>query len=158
MTSAASPARSAGFWLYWFGPPIALMAFIFWLGTDRASASQTRSALETLLARWWPQLLLSLSAEALATLNVAVRKLGHFSGYGLLCLLDARALRGLRGTVSQNLLLQAWAAATVWAAVDEFHQSFSATRGATPMDVLLDSIGAGFGLLLYLLWLRRRAS
>ena len=157
MTSA-SPARSPGFWLYWFGPPVCLMAFIFWLGTDRASATQTRSALETLLARWWPQLLQSLSAEALATLNVTVRKLGHFSGYGLLCLLDARALRGLRGTVSRNLLLQAWAAATVWAAVDEFHQSFSATRGATPMDVLLDSVGAGFGLLLYLLWLRRRAS
>ena len=35
----------------------------------------------------------------------------------------------------------------VVAATDEFHQTFVASRGALPMDVLIDSIGAILGLL-----------
>jgi VanZ family protein len=133
------------------------MGFIFWLGSDRGSASHTHSLLETLLARWWPQLLAQLPAAALETTNVVIRKLGHFSGYGLLCLLDARALRGPRGILSRRLLLLAWAAAVCWATVDEIHQSFSASRGASATDVLLDSMGAAFGLLVYHFWLHRKS-
>jgi VanZ family protein len=129
------------------------MVIIFWLGTDRASASETRSLLERVLERWSPELLHRLSPEALVTANVMIRKTGHFSGYGLLGLLDARAARAWRGTTSRGVLLGAWAAAATWAAVDEFHQSFSASRGSSFEDVLLDSAGAAVAILLYQLWL-----
>jgi VanZ family protein len=143
-------------WLYWLGPPLLLMAFIFWLGTDRASATQTRSLLERLLDRWWPDLLTRLSPDALVTANVALRKTGHFSGYALLGLLNARALRWLRGMIGPGVLFAAWTTATSWAAVDEFHQSFSRSRGASPQDVLLDSAGAALAIFLYQLCLSRK--
>jgi VanZ family protein len=44
-----------------------------------------------------------------------------------------------------------------WATVDEIHQSFSASRGASATDVLLDSMGAAFGLLVYHFWLHRKS-
>lgn len=157
MSFAPAPfRRSPAHWLYWLGPPLLLMAFIFWLGTDRASAAETRSLLERLLERWWPDLLSRLAPEALITANVALRKTGHFSGYALLGLLDARALRRLRGTMGPGVLFAAWAAATAWAAVDEFHQSFSRSRGASPGDVLLDSAGAALAIFLYQLCLSRK--
>jgi VanZ family protein len=140
--------------LYWTAPPLLLMAFIYWLGNDRASASETRSALSVLLSAWWPDL----SADALALINVVIRKLGHFTGYGLLGLMDARCFRGLRGTLPRTGCLTAWGAAVVWAAVDEFHQSFSASRGATVEDVILDAAGAAAGIFCYWLWLSTRPS
>lgn len=147
--------RSPTFWLSHVGPPLLLMAFIFWLGTDRASASETRSLLERLLERSWPGLLQRLSPDTLVTINVIIRKSGHFSGYGLLGMLDARAARAWRGTTTRSVLFRGWAAAAAWAAVDEFHQSFSASRGSSFEDVLLDSAGAAVAIFLYHLWLSR---
>lgn len=145
-------ARTPLQWLYWLGPPLLLMSLIFWLGTDRASATQTRTLLERLLEQFWPELLARLSPEALVNANVVLRKTGHFSGYGLLGVLDARAARWLRGTLNQRTLLAAWAAAAAWASVDEYHQSFSASRGSSFEDVLLDSAGAALAIFLYQLW------
>jgi VanZ family protein len=132
------------------------MAAIFLMGTDRASADETRS----LLARWleWiaPTFYRELSVEALYAINQCIRKALHFLSYGLLGVLDARALREHRGTLNRPIAFQGWAAATAWAAVDEFHQSFSPTRGASIEDVLLDSCGAASAVTLYYLWLNRR--
>lgn len=136
-------------------PPLLLMTFIYWLGTDRASASETHSLLERLLAQW-PALFERFGTEALTLLNVGVRKLGHFAGYALLGLLNARCFRGLRGKLSASGCLAAWAAATGWAAVDEWHQSFSQSRGGSAYDVLLDAAGTAAGILIYLLCLRFR--
>lgn len=160
MTSPTPPLsrRCPLQWAIFVGPPLALMAFIFWLGSDRGSATETRSLLERLLSVVWPDLLHRLPAEALATANVIIRKTGHFSGYGLLGFLNARAARWLCGTSSRGALLGAWAVTATWAAVDEFHQSFSASRGATFEDVLLDSAGAATVIFLYRLWLTRKPS
>jgi VanZ family protein len=155
MMSSPSPRVGPGALLHLAGPPLLLMAFIFWLGTDRGSASQTQSLIERLLSPW-PGLLERLGTETLTLVNVGVRKLGHFTGYGLLGLLNARCLRGLCGTLSTSSRFTAWGAATGWAAVDEWRQSFSASRGGSPYDVILDSAGAAAGILLYLLCLRHR--
>lgn len=151
-----SPRPISWHWLYWLGPPILLMALIYYMGTDRASAAETRSLLERLLERGWPELLHRLSPDTLASANVVLRKTGHFSGYGLLGILNARAARWLRGAPTRTVWLGAWAATAAWAAVDEYHQSFSASRGASFEDVLLDSAGAAFAIFLYQLWLSRK--
>jgi VanZ family protein len=143
--------------LFWLGPPLVLMGVIFYMGTDVAAADRTHSLLETLLRRCWPALLAHLTAGALGELNGAFRKTGHFLGYALLGLLDARALRGLREGLTPRDGALACAAATLWAAVDEFHQLFSPKRTSSVWDVALDALGAATGIFLYWLWMRRTA-
>src|SRR5438128_6107584 len=88
--------RTASFWLLSVAPPLVLMGLIFWLGTDRASAAQTRSMLEWVLQSLLPSLSHRLGPGALAVLNMALRKLGHFTGYAVLGILNARPLMDAR--------------------------------------------------------------
>ena len=55
------------------------------------------------------------------------------------------------------LCVNAWIVCVLVAAGDEFHQSFVESRGASPWDVMIDSAGAIFGLLIYSGWTRRKA-
>jgi VanZ family protein len=51
--------------------------------------------------------------------------------------------------------LTAWLIAAAYSCLDEFHQSFVASRTASPWDSLLDSTGALLALLaLYLIYRR----
>lgn len=148
-------------YLFWLGPPLLLMGFIYWLGADHGSSNVTRGFLAEAIRLLFPGLYARLSPEALHTLNFLVRKGGHVTGYALLGLLDARAVRGvgqLRGApLGPGVAAPgAWAAAVLWAAVDEYHQSFSASRGGSSWDVVLDSAGAAAGVGIYLLWTLRR--
>ena len=51
---------------------------------------------------------------------------------------------------SWYLACWAWGIATVYAMTDEFHQTFVNSRMGSPVDVLIDSVGAAFGL--WLCW------
>ncbi|MEW5939237.1 MAG: VanZ family protein [Chloroflexota bacterium] len=84
--------------------------------------------------------------------DFSVKKLGHSIGYALLAAAYARAL-GL----NRNRL--AWALALLFAASDEFHQSFTPGRSPSPMDVLVyDNLGALAGLWFYrLIWEKKNA-
>jgi VanZ family protein len=76
--------------------------------------------------------------------EVALRKLAHVAEYLVLTLLLVRALR--RSGVAAAVPL-ACAAALVYAATDEWHQSFVPARTATPRDVAIDGIGIGVAAL-----------
>lgn len=82
------------------------------------------------------------------------RKIVHASEYALLCFLWWRALRTKLD--ADRALAAAWALATLYAATDEFHQSFVTGRHATPVDVAIDSMGAAVFALLMLRAQRRR--
>jgi VanZ family protein len=82
------------------------------------------------------------------------RKIVHASEYALLCFLWWRALRTKLD--ANRALAAAWAVATLYAATDEFHQSFVTGRHATPVDVAIDSMGAAVFALLMLRAQRRR--
>jgi VanZ family protein len=82
------------------------------------------------------------------------RKFVHASEYALLCFLWWRALRTKLDATTA--LLPAWAIATVYAATDEFHQTFVTGRHGTPVDVAIDSMGAAIFALLMLRSLRHR--
>lgn len=74
-----------------------------------------------------------------------IKKAGHMIGYGLLALSYFRLLKH-----NQKLYWLAWLMALLYAASDEFHQSFVPGRGASVLDVLIfDNIGALIGLWLY---------
>lgn len=74
----------------------------------------------------------------LGTVDLILRKLAHMVEFGVLALLWAWALRDV---VSRPALL-AVAIAVVYAVTDELHQTRVEGRNGTPIDVLIDAIGA----------------
>jgi VanZ family protein len=106
--------------------------------------------------RWLPAVLLMLVIFTLSSRpgddlprfggwDYFVKKGAHALGYGLL------ALSYLRALPKRNYVL-AWILTLLYAATDEFHQSFVPGRNASLVDVLVfDNLGAVAGL-----WLHHR--
>lgn len=84
----------------------------------------------------------------LEQLHFYIRKSAHFFAYFVLGVLLLRAfvisgVRGWKGAISAFLL------SGVYAVSDEVHQLFVPGRGAQVSDVLIDSAGAFFGIVLW---------
>ena len=112
----------------------------------------------TLLRRldpWAPPLLLMaaifvLSAQpsldsGLGAVDRVGRKLVHCAVYALLATLWWRVLR--RGATPPRAALWAFLVASVYAATDEYHQSFVEGRHGSPIDWGIDTVGAGLAAL-----------
>ena len=128
---------------YWL-PTIVWMALIFIGSTDVLSAEHTSRFLVPIL-RWLdPQI----SWATLNAIQTIIRKLGHVTEYAILAALMWRALRGGTTWKSKTSILFAivWIACAVFAASDEFHQSFVPSRTASFRDVMIDICGALIGL------------
>ena len=120
------------------------MAAIFFFSTDNFSGRNTGSILFTIFHAILP----SLTEEQFHPWHILIRKAGHFTEYGLLALLLFRAFR--RGSAERWRLRWAlWALGIVvgYALSDEYHQSFTATRGASIYDSMIDSAGGATALL-----------
>ena len=117
------PARLASL----FAPPLLVMAAIFYLSSQTSSGDHS-------------------------TFELILRKIGHVTEYTILALCWIRAMRGLGvGGDLQGAVIAGVAATLLYAATDEFHQTFVAGRHGTPVDVLIDSIGMAIaaGLVLW---------
>ena len=91
-----------------------------------------------------------------STVSFVVRKLAHFSEYALLGFSLMLHIAQIEKKIAVRLpWLWSWAAGTLYAASDEFHQGFVAGRGPSLRDVMIDSSGVIAGTLL-LLWIIRR--
>jgi VanZ family protein len=129
---------------YWL--PVAIwLGVIYFNSTDYMSAEHTSRIIEPLL-RW---LRPGISPEAIEQVQFFVRKSAHLIEYAILTMLLWRVI--VRGTNPERkmalLSVNVWLAATLIGACDEYHQSFVPSRGAAWGDVLIDSGGAIFGLL-----------
>lgn len=112
------------------------MAVIF-----RASATPDLKAVP--LAQRFGFLPAVLGAGAADLLELLLRKSAHAISFGLLALLARSAFAGRFPRASARQL--AWAAfafTVLYAASDEWHQSFVPTREAHLTDVLIDAAGA----------------
>jgi VanZ family protein len=127
-------------------PAVLWMAAIFVGSTDVLSSEHTSRFIGPLL-RWLKP---DISEPAVNAIQFAVRKCGHLSEYAVLAVLFRRALH-----LSASVPLEPWnwknafwalALSALYAASDEFHQSFVATRYASILDVGIDSAGAALGL------------
>ena len=119
------------------------MVLIFIGSSDMLSAQHTSWFLTPFL-RWLDP---TISASTIATIHFMVRKLGHFTEYAVLSLFLWRALRAsLIGKSDAAVAAISFGLAALFAASDEFHQSFIPTRTASPHDVLVDCIGAAFAI------------
>jgi VanZ family protein len=99
-----------------WAPPLALMAVIFLLSAQ-------------------PDL-----NSGLGTIDFIARKIVHATEYGLLCFLWWRALRTVASPRAAILL--ALGVAIGYAGTDELHQHFVSGRHGTPVDVVIDALGA----------------
>jgi VanZ family protein len=128
-------------------PVIAWMIFIFIGSTDLLSASHTSRFIGPFLRFFAPDV----TEATIASIQLVVRKCGHFTEYAILAALLYRAFRS--HTVRAKAA--AFFIAAIYAALDEFHQSFVASRTGSPWDVAIDCVGALGGVLLFSLWRRR---
>jgi VanZ family protein len=124
MRTRRSPVAIALLW----APPIALMAIIFALSAQ-------------------PDL-----SSGLGTFDTILRKAAHMAEYGLLLFLLWRPLRELMP--ERAAVAAAFAIAVLYAASDEWHQSFVEGRHGTPLDVAIDSVGMAVAAALILRRLR----
>jgi hypothetical protein len=98
-------------------PPLVVMAAIFFLSSQTSSGDHT-------------------------AFEIVLRKLAHVTEYTVLALCWIRAMRGfLPGGPVRRAVIAGVAITLLYAATDEFHQTFVAGRHGTPVDVLIDSIG-----------------
>jgi VanZ family protein len=138
-------ARNAKYW----GPVLLWMTFIFWMSTGTFSSENTSRIIEPILHFLMP----SLSPEKLAMMHAAIRKLGHVTEYFILGILLFRAFRG----GSKELRNMRWAFSSLlvvvlYAASDEFHQSFVPERTASLVDVGIDTLGGIIAQGVSVLW------
>lgn len=123
------------------------MAFIFTLSGDTKSVTHTSLFLEPFLKFFWPDI----TVDTIDTVRFLVRKLAHATEYGVLAWLWWRVLLG---SLAREARLWGWKQAclalllsALYAASDEFHQSFVPEREASALDVVIDSYGAAVGLI-----------
>ncbi len=113
-------------WIKRWGPALLWMGLLFYLSS--------RSTLPVVRHSFW---------------NTVFRKGGHALAYATLAVLYLRGLSHAATLPRRAPRFWAWLLAALYAATDEIHQGFTPGRHATLMDWLIDSLGAGLGLLLY---------
>jgi VanZ family protein len=139
-----------GFLKFWL-PAIAWMIFIFIGSTDLLSAEHTSRFIGPFL-RWFTP---DVSSATVASVQLVVRKCAHVTEYAILAAILFRAFRQSQPRLG---LVLSFFIAAVYAALDEFHQSFVTSRTASPWDVTIDCIGALAGLAIYWTVTRNRKS
>ena len=122
-------------------PVLAWMIFIFIGSTDLLSAEHTSRFIGPFL-RWFSP---DVTDATIASVQFVVRKIGHLTEYAILAALLYRAFRLYR----DRPLVLSFIVAAIYAALDEFHQSFVTSRTGSPWDVAIDCLGAAIGLLIF---------
>ena len=99
-----------------------------------------------------------MSPKTTWTIVVVVRKCAHVTEYAVLALLLWRALRSVPALRTKTFVMfgAVLVGCAMFAASDEFHQTFVKSRTPSVRDVLLDSGGALLGLLIGASFARRR--
>jgi len=130
---------------YWL-PLVIWLAVIFVGSTNLMSAEHTSRYIVPFLLWLKP----GMSPQTIWVIFVVMRKCAHVTEYAVLALLLWRAVRSLPA-LSMKISMSFSAAllgCAVFAATDEFHQSFVKSRTPSVRDVVLDVAGAVLGLLI----------
>ena len=139
---------------YWV-PVLVMIGAMYYASTDILSGENTRSLTDKIVLWLRP----GTSERTLSKVHYAVRKAGHFTEYALLAALLFRAFRA----DAQLRWRFKWAACSfaisaVCALLDEFHQTFTHSRGGSIFDSLIDSSGALFMLLVIAFFNRKKSA
>ena len=128
------------------------LPLLIWLGVIFVGSTSVMSAEHT--SRYIVPFLLwlkpGMSPKAIWIILVVTRKCAHVIKYTVLALLLWRALRSLPTLRTKTLMVfsAVLLGCALFAATDEFHQTFVRSRTPSVRDVLLDVAGALLGLLI----------
>jgi VanZ family protein len=141
-------------------PVLLWCALIFGASGDKSSGERSSRVIAPIVRFFAP----SISKEALDRIVHYARKTAHVTEYAILALVLWRALhqsrarraeedltlppgsRAERSPWSWRIAALALGLAVLYAATDEFHQSFIPSRTAEVRDVFIDAFGAALGL------------
>lgn len=123
------------------------MLLIFYLSHQPATASKALSG--GLLD--WMLTIFPAGFSHISFLHLLLRKAAHLSAYFILGVLVAQAI-GKTKTWSLKTCIYALLICAVYAMTDEVHQLFIPGRSGEMKDVLIDTIGAAFGISCWTLW------
>ncbi|MGH9477154.1 MAG: VanZ family protein [Terriglobales bacterium] len=129
-------------------PVVAMCVVIFFLSQDSHSGQHSRDVLSWLLwvvgadTHYWAQVL-----------NAPFRKFCHVLVYFVLSVLAYRAFSMGQLRYSVKAGWRALVLCILYAASDEYHQSFIPGRGPSVHDVIIDSCAAVLALILIWVWL-----
>jgi len=130
---------------YWL-PLLIWLGVIFVGSTNLMSAEHTSRYIVPFLLWLKP----GMSPHAIWTILVVARKCAHVTEYAVLALLLWRALRSITAFRTKTLMVfgAVLLGCALFAASDEFHQTFVKSRTPSVRDVFLDVAGAFLGLLI----------
>jgi len=119
------------------------MGVIFFFSTDLFSGPQTSRVIGPLLMWFVPDI----SDETIRYIQLVVRKIAHLLEYAVLSILCCRALvkPDTPRPLPWALQGQAVMIAVAYALLDEWHQSWTAERFGSSIDVGIDAVGAIIG-------------
>jgi VanZ family protein len=135
-------------------PALLWASLITSFSTDTFSKEHTSRVILPVL-HW---LLPYASDATLDILHIVIRKCAHVFEYFVFGVLLFRAIRTPARGWNARWAGIAVLVAAVFAASDEFHQSFVPSRGPSVWDALLDTAAAAAAQLILWLWWRRRLS
>lgn len=137
--------------LIWLGGAGLWMGLLFYFSHQPLVRSRGLSLVfaERLVDLW------GIDGISLGQANHYVRKSAHFIAYMILALILMNILRLRRQTLLRSVVM-AGLLSILFAASDEFHQLFVEGRGGQISDVVLDSMGAFFGIGLYSILFRNK--
>jgi len=131
-------------WFFRSIPALFWMGGIFSASTEMMANERTSRFVQPLLHWLFP----AASPEFYLMAHMIIRKGGHMVEYAILATLLFWAL-GRRWLVVLLLCV-------LYAAGDEWHQSFVPSRQGAVADVLIDTTGAALAILFWVGWQRRR--
>ena len=135
-----------------YAPLFLWIGVIFFLSSPEGSFNQTSRIIGPLLHFFFP----AISPEVEAQIHGIVRKCAHFTEYAILAFFSVRAFSTSASVfVRQRSYLFSLVLVFMIASIDEFNQSFEASRTSSFWDVLLD-ISGGLVMIAALLLFRRR--
>jgi VanZ family protein len=133
---------------YWV-PVFLWMAFIFWMSTGTFSSENTSRFFEPAIRLLFP----TATPQRVSLFHAIFRKAGHVFEYFILGFLLFRAFRaGSSESWNWRWPLSAAVVIILWAASDEFHQSFMPSRQASIQDVGIDIAGGVFAQVAGVWW------
>ena len=135
-------------------PAIVWACVISGLSKDTFSSKHTSVFIIPLLRWLFPHA----GAETLELMHAVVRKTAHVTEYFIFSIFLMVGLRGKDRVWKLRWAIWAVIIAAGYASLDEFHQSFVASRTASPWDALLDTTGAAAAQVVLWLWHLRKGN
>jgi len=122
---------------YWF-PAILVAMLISVFSTQYFAAERTGGVILPVLHWLFPWA----TGRMLHLLHSGIRKAAHVTEFGIFSITVFRGIRAGRSGWKFSWAFTTLVIAVLYAALDEWHQSFVLLRHATPRDVAIDAFGA----------------